>query len=342
MVIIIVVVAVTSSLTVRSNHSNASNNHGNTYPSRDTDLISYSSKFCDQLSMEGNGYLAEQVMLNLYLLKSKPTNTKQGLITFSKNFDLLEKYEYWFFHLLPNSRIQFNACLEGGTKTTFFLVKGVRNFAKWEKNGDRHYVMTKSVSGDCGASLGLDFTYDVHSSDQYYLIFENEASFSLVSISVNITQVQYVVSPDDVINNCSVSLDSYDSCNLPVAYSSNYTKALLQLEPKVNYIDWEANNAVHVRCHPRAWLYAVISVSSAVGGAILLTIVVAACVFACLWRKKNKVQSNTINTPNVTATVNATPSPKSDRVPLFNTDEEGELQPPPYNDDYNTLPAYKP
>ncbi len=44
-----------------------------------------------------------------------------------------------------------------------------------------------------------------------------------------------------------------------------------------------------------------------------------------------------LNTPNVTANVNATSVSQSDRVPLSNTDEEGELHTPPYNDDYNNL-----
>ncbi len=336
MTVVIIVIVITASLSIRSSHSSASNNHGSTYPSRDTGLVGYSNKFCDRLTIKGNGDTAEQVMLTLYLLKSMPTVTKQEFITITnRRLDLFDSYEYWFFHLLPKSKIEINACMKGSSSATFYLLKGVNNFADYDNDDYYRYERKIPFSGDCTTKL---LSYDVHSNDQYYLIFEKNRGSASFDVSINITQVLYVVLPNIIVNNCSVPLDSDESCNVPVAYSSNYTKALLQLEPKGQLVDWDASNVVHVKCHPRGWLYALICLSAA-GGVALIVVLVSAVLFV-MHRRGKKKSSRSNDTVEVRSDPPITPSaPEPDNAPLIKPEEPS---PPPYNNDYNTLPPYKP
>ena len=344
----------TTSLSVHSSNSSASNNHGNTYPSRDTALLGYSSRFCDRLSIQGTGS-TEEIELTLSLLKNKPATTKEESISLSKTTTVTRNYEYWMFHLLPGSRIQVSACSQPGSRAVLFLVKSVRNFNKWEDDGYGHFEKRISIVDICPSSSSSKvanniLSYPVNYEEQYYIIIEDEHSSSTVDLSINITQVLYSVSPDLITANCSVLFNSRDSCSMPISYSSNYSKVLLQLNPRPGVpIDWEANNVVNVKCHPRAWLYAVICIFSALGGALLVIGVASTCV---IYLKRDKIKQKLLGrtAPNLsqgttaTATVHGShtePSaPTEDNTPLIKSTPEREA-PPPYNQDYNTLPPYK-
>ena len=361
-VVAVFVVVLTTSLSLRSSHSNASNNHGNTYPSRDTAIVGYSNKFCDRLHIDGSGYSAEKVQLTLYLLKAEPTITKQELISFAKMPYINRKYEYWLFHLLPNSKITLTACTQSGSTATFFFIKGVKNFRRWEDDGNSHVVeKSLDVHKNCpssGSDNVIFYEYDVHSNDQYYIVYENEYGSSTLQLTFNITQVLYTVSSDIVADNCSISLNTYESCSMPVAYSSNYSKALLQLDPmQGSTIDWEANNVVNVKCHERAWLYAVICLFSAAGVILLVVGVAGTCLVIY---RRNKVKRNITNNSTTTTTttmthaatvagnddtkpLHAEPSaPTTNKAPLIMPTEQVNENPPPYNYNYSTLPPYQP
>ncbi len=132
------------------------------------------------------------------------------------------------------------------------------------------------------------FSYNGTDSGIYYLIFYKEDGSASLRITIVINQTLYVVTSDIVARNCSISLDSDESCSLSVDYASNYTKALLQLEQprNVEFINWEASHRVYIGCPPRAWLYAVIGISMLVGAALFVVVLVIAVVFVTLYRRK--------------------------------------------------------
>ena len=280
------------SLSTYFSYYRGSNNQDSIYSSRDTGLVEYSSPLCDHLSIRGSGFSSDQVIVTLYLLKSIPTDTKKGSIYLSRKINLENNYQFWYFHLLPESRIEINACVLGTSSATFFLIKGVKRFGMWVKDGSRHYEKRISVTTECKDEL---LTYDVDSDDQYYLAFEtNRGSASLNIISI--TQILYAVTPDIVENNCSVPLASDESCAMPISFSSNF-KVLLQLEPTAEPIDWEANNVVHVNCHVRAWFFTVMCLCAAVGGALLMvSLAVFLFVMYQLGKKKKNRKTSSSNT----------------------------------------------
>ena len=329
MVVFIIVVILTLILSLRSSHSNTSNNHGSTYSSRDTAIVGYSNKFCDRLHIGGSGFSSGKVQLTLYLLKAEPTNTKQELISFSKNHYIDRGYEYWMFHLLPNSKITLTACTQSGSIATFFLVKGIKNFGKWEGDRYSHYEKRLNINKHCPngeSNNDIFYEYKVYSNDQYYLIYQNIYSYSTLHLTFNITQVLYTVSSDIVADNCSIPLNTYESCSMPVAYSSNYSKALLQLDPmQGSTIDWEANNVVNVKCHERAWLYAVICLFSATGVILLVVGVAGTCLVIYqrdkLKSKWNRITNNSTTTQAATGTGSA---PATENTPLIPRTEKVE------------------
>jgi len=347
---VVLIVVLTTSLSIHSSNSSASNNHGNTYPSRDTTLLSYSSHFCDSLSIQGTGS-SEEIELSLYLLKNKPTTTKKENISLAKTTTVNRNYEYWMFHLLPGSRIEVSACSKLSSSAVLFLVRSIRKFEKWVDDGDRHFEKRIPIIDVCSSSSSSRdiLSYQVNHDDQYYIIFENEYSTSTVEFSIDISQVLYDLSPDLITRNCSVFLNSRGSCSMPISYSSNYSRALLQLEPSQGApIDWEANNIINVKCHPRAWLYAVICICSALGVALLVIGMASACI---IYHKRDKLKlgqrgtsserTTTTEAAGVSSYVPDASAPVRDNTPLVKPSPESYEAPPPYNSDYNTLPPYK-
>ena len=211
----------------------------------DTTLLGYSNKFCDRIS---NSWIWGRGSSSDILLNAEPKNTKEELILFSATPLIFLEYDYWKFHLLPKSKIILTACRQFGDRAaTFFLVKGVRNFGRWVHDKSSHYEKSFKVETYCSSSGSNNekvYEYTVHFDDQYYIIYSNEHSYSTLQLTFNITKRLYTVSSDIVADNCSVSLTFY-----PVAYSSNQSKPLLQLEPKYKSTTaWKANGRYELPC----------------------------------------------------------------------------------------------
>lgn len=346
------VIVLVISLSLRSSHSVANGDASNTYASRDMVIVSYSSLFCDGLSLRGSSQ-TEPVRGTLYLLDGTPPATRNELISFAKEPILQRHYEYWMFHLLPGSTIQLTACSSSSVTypATFFLVRGVNNFARWESDGNTNYITKKLIDKTCpsGGDHQIFLSYKTVKEEQYYLIFENDYGSTHLKLTFNITQVLYSISKDMIVDNCSVLLNTHDSCSLPVSTSSS-SKALLDLQPvEGSEVDWEANNVVDVHCHARVWIYVVLCLSGA-GGIVLLVLTVAGiCVFVHR-RKRTTTTATSATTPaattgtSFTAVANTdTPSapPPPENTPLlFGTNEENNFEAPPAYKPAS--PAYKP
>ena len=265
-------------------HSNSitERNHDNAYFSRDTALIGYSSHCCDSLSLQGTDS-SQQGTASLYLLKNTPSITKEESSSINEAITLDRSYKYKVFHLLSNSIISFSACVNG-SRIVLFIVKGTHNFERW-KGADRNcfehkVILDEHCSGNYGSSQEINSTafpgYQVSTEDWYYLIFENKVASSRVEFMINILQVLYVVPTGLVSNHCSILLGQGESCSMPINFSSNYSKALLKLDPKPgSAVDWGTNSVlIQVQCDVRVWPFSFIL--GAVGMALLIMGVVCA------------------------------------------------------------------
>lgn len=318
-----------------SSHPSDSHNHGNIYSSRDTSLQTHSSRFCESLSIEGASHSAQKVQLTLYLLNKEIKATKEEVMDFSKTISVDRSYKYWMFHLLPNSRIQLSACVVTGNDALFYLVEGVHNFERWQEDGVDHYLERVKVTSKCDInSVSQDsfYNYRIHSENRYYLIYESKRNPSTLRLSFSITQVLHKVEKEDIINQCSVPLNSIESCNLPVSFWSSSSMVLLQLEPQLGAaIDWEANNEVEVMCNARLWLYIVLCLTIPL--AMSLISIAIACTCFLSWFNQVKIKTGISNYTDKEGTRKKPSDPRK-------ADTESEDRPPPYN--YNYPPPYRP
>jgi len=272
-------------ISIRYSNSITGRSYDSVYSNRDSALVGFSKYLCDSLSLQGADS-AEQVSASLYLLKNFPTITEEKKFMINEITALNYNYEYRIFHLLPNSTIALSACLRNGSGMVLFVVKGTLNFERWKDSDHNNYeqkvIVDEYCSGNRSAKEINNSTlpgYQVSTEDWYYLIFENRFASSSVEFTINIIQVLYVASSGLVSGNCSVLLSSGKSCNLPIPLSSNYSKALLKLDPGPGFVvDWEAQHLIQVRCQARVWLVFVIPVAF---GVTLLVLTMACGYFLC-------------------------------------------------------------
>ena len=154
-------------------------------------LITYSSAFCEKLTIHKDSSLKSN--LSLHLLKCTPELREQEII-FESQLSINENHDYFAFHLLPSSEIRLSTCYMD-LISTLYLVEGTSNFNKgkdahWGDNFLTKYYLYKGLVGlSCPTYETNEFLID--KEDVYYIIYANQLNSSQVSVTFNISlQVQ--------------------------------------------------------------------------------------------------------------------------------------------------------
>ena len=282
-ILFVIATLLSVALTIRNTYSTARNNLQNTYLVRDTVLLDYSSKFNDEITIDGFGY---PFSITLYLLKSEPTNSTENLLIYNLARNI-NGYVNNRLHLLPQSRIRFHPCTYKNTPLQFYVVKSTENFRKWEKNRleFEERIEPREFCQNVTDDL-LTYEYMVKTEDLYYVIFNFNG---FIRTNFNVSQVLYVVQRDIIESQCSVSVNSYADCSLPIPYSSTYQKALLQLvsERRNNFV----TTTFAVPCSFRDWFYAITCILAA-AGVIAFTVAVAVLLVALHRCREKRIKAN--------------------------------------------------
>ena len=313
---------------------NEENQHA--YSPTDTVLISYSNTLCQglQLSVPVPDF---PVSSTLYLLDEKPELGKQDPFSFYRKSILTERgdYEYWKVFLYPGSTASYSACylLEtGGQNVVFYLVKGTNNYEYWQDNYNS-FLYKDRITSSCSSGPNSSYTFTATAEDNYYFILElNNSNPSEVGINFDFNRILYDVNNGSIISSCGILLDERGSlCSVSLPLSSHPT-ALLEMQPYGEETDeWDSNIRVDVTCQPRAWVYAVITLSGV--GFIVVLIAIALAVYMYCFRVA-KTRPTTSTSP---------------ALPSQGAEEEGEDTPIVKEGDgishyesYNPPPAYTP
>jgi len=281
-------------LTIRNTYSTARNNLENTYQSRDTVIVEYSSKFNDEITLEGFGFASTRT---LYLLKSEPTNFTEALITYSM-LETFNSYEYYRFHLLPRSKIEFHPCTYKRVPLIIYIIKGMRNFRKWKESQLEYEERIDPIDYCQNANDDqINHNYTVLSEDHYYIIFYNSMGSSspsifTIAVAFNVTQVLYNVQPENIESECTVSRGSFLDCYLPIPLNSSYQKALLKIVPNSSQRA-SITTTVVLQCGFRDWFYAITCLLAAVGVAVfIITVAVFLVALHSYCAKRNKANTS--------------------------------------------------
>lgn len=349
-VLFIIIVSVVLSVSLSIHYTSSDSNNLDTvkeYALTDKVIRSYNHYFCQGLQAVSTDTPVDNFQSNatLYLLDSHPSLTDNEQFNFTDRASLnsLTNYHVWNFYMNAGSRVSLNACyllddMSGNYMVEFYLIKGTKNHNKWTNDPDQSYAVKHSrLLSKCQT-----ISYQVHHDDLYYFVLYLDTSYisltTTMDVSFNFSRTVYHVSPNDVVQNCSITLNGYSSCSISVPMSSDYT-ALLSLNTSLP-VDYSDGANVQINCQPRVWFYAVIVVS-AVLPVIIIIVLVVTCICIKVRRGKKKRYSSLLGNQNSTI-VNTSTSQNSAQVSATesafansNESKSPTTNPPAYNPSYS-------
>lgn len=277
-----------------SNDDVGDNEHNNhVYAPTDTAIINFHHPFCDRLTLYSHDseYFVEVTLL---LLEETPPLERREGAAFYREPILTRDYEYWRMFLYPGSSVGYSACSVKSAESpvTFYLVKGNRNFEKWQIGHSNTHIEEQQLTTACEDD-NTTYSYQVNSQDNYYFIFNSESSAETITgIAFDFERTLYDISENStVISECSVILNASSSCGVSIPYSGNPV-VLLQLESLIpDPMEWDAGIKVDVTCSARAWLYVIISLSAlAFVGLLIFSAIIVYFIF-CNKKKRVRISS---------------------------------------------------
>ena len=232
----------------------------------------------------------------------------------------------------------FHACYDPDSESasytgvTLYVIKGSKNFNDWKDDSDNldNVIFFRNLLSQC-----TDVSYTVSEGDRYYFAFYSHTYNRLwLDINFKFERTVYDISPDSIVQDCTIPLDGSSSCSIGVPVSSDYTAVLsLNTSPPVDYTD---GADIKISCQPRVWLYAVIVLCTVLPVTVVVILVIV-CMCVVVKRGKKKYtplvgndgqmakdafeDSANVNTPiiqpSVVVTTGGAPAPTAN-PPAFN------------------------
>ena len=350
-ILFVIVVTVVLSVSLSFHYSSNSNDLDTVkeYALTDKVIRSYNGYFCQGLEAQSTDAPIGNFQSNatLYLLSSPPPLTDSEHFNFSERALLdttTNNYHFWNFYLNTGSQVSLNVCYpidtrSGNHMAKFYLIRGTKNYNKWTDDQDQsHAVKYTRLLSNCQT-----IAYQVPQDGLYYFVFYLDTSFlslsTTIKVSFDFDRTVYHVSPDSVVQNCSIPLDGYSSCSISVPMSSGYT-ALLSLNTSLP-VDYGDGANVKVNCQPRSWFYAVVILSALLPVVVIIAIVVTCICIRVRRGKKNRYsllnQTNTIVNTNASGNSRQASGTTVTDSTTFANSSGPEIKPPTSNP-----PAYNP
>jgi hypothetical protein len=276
----VVVLSISFSIRYNDNESNSDI----AFAPGDTRIISYSSTFCDGLSLSG-GYDASSTA-ELYLLEKKPSLSGPSNDLSVDLYVDLGSYDYYYYYLHPGSMMNLTYCLPGGDTLTFALIKGKSNFNSWKNDRDSsHAIKEITVTNPCSSSSEW-YGYTFTSEDTYYFVFDNTGYDQVyLTATLVLNRTEYLPSSVDIYDSCSTFV--FTSCSVSVPLNSNYV-ALLEVADI--FVEDDDTLYYDLSCSPRVWIYVLIVVLPLLFVVVTMTLVLIICII--LVRKRSQKYAN--------------------------------------------------
>lgn len=299
-ILVTFIILLSVSLSVR--YHDYDSNSDNAFAAGDTRILSYSSSFCDGLTLTGDD------SATLYLLRSTPPLSGPTNI-FSTKFEPSnppDSYKYLYYYLYPGSKMEMTYCLSGSSGWsgffTFALIKGKSNFNDWEDDGSSSHTLKQfTVESQCPSSKS--FYYNFTSEDTYYFVFDNLGpnTFSL-DASLVLNRTEYLPNEVSVYDSCDISF--VDDCSVSVPYQSDYV-ALLEVSSQ-SVVGPDSNLYYNWSCNPRVWIYVLIVFLPLLFVVVTTLVVLTVCIIYVRKRSQKYTTLPTVATETTADTVDAT------------------------------------
>lgn len=281
------------------------NQTDNYFAPGDTRIISYSPSFCEGLTLSGDAD-ATLYLLEKQPLLSDPTNQ---LTATAPSPIRADTYEYLYYYLHPNSKVNFTYCISGdGKSLSFDLIKGSDNFNDWKDDGDSSHSKTHfNIENLC--SQGMDnrsFPSNFFTSgDTYYFAFDNLDNSRDVTLMGTLVFNRTEYLPQAVKNSCSIM---GGSCSVSIPLNSDY---VAMVKVGNSSAGAEDNISISWSCTARVWLYVVVVLVPLIFVVSLMLIMCAVCVFYARHRsqKYSALSAAEVTQPVDTTTVTTTVTP---------------------------------
>ena len=258
------------------------------YSLTDMIIIPY-TKFCSSLKINSKDSVQSEISestANLYLLNSPPSLSGHENFTHEHNvlFTKSKDTQIWSLNMHPGSTFNFEVCYKGTRmirEVVYYLIQGDENYNNWvDDPNDSYSVQHIRLSTRC-----RHINYKVEKDDIYYFVFYNNMDdLSALNVRFRFNRTKYEFTIDDVVDSCSIVVNSHDSCSVNLPLLTSYT-ALLELDTNPP-IDWDDGVIINIQCEPRGWLYAVIVLSVVLFFVGIVVTVVVTCL--CIYLKKRR------------------------------------------------------
>ena len=324
------IILLTTSLSIRYSHYDSNEKQ---FAPGDTRILSYSSSFCDGLTLSGS----EEA--TLYLLQKKPalSGPNNTLTVNPPNEISADTYRYLYYYLHYGSILTMTYCVDATVLPTpfftFNLIKGSDNFDDWKGDGDSSHTLERfSISNLCSSSEQT-FSYTVTSGDSYYFAFDNNDITNVVPLKATLmfNRTEYLPNSVPIQDSCSIFTGS---CSVSVPYNSD---DIALIEVGSDDIDPEDNVSFTIDCNPRASVYVLIVLLPLLFVVIVMIIVITLCVFYA--RKRSQRYANLPTATDESANnVTAEPSNPEDANIVTTVTVTTPSAPPPAKSDYSPAP----
>ena len=267
----------------------------NLYSPGDTQLIGYSSLYCQGLNMSANNGAS------LYLVPGVPPLSDSDIVYYTP---VINDNPYgWYDILHANSTITLQACITPGTPLTqpyIFIIKGPQNadnFLSHTGTGTSTRwktccsVAEAQVMDNC--SMGnTTIEYTVTETDIYYVFTYNSDGYSdgynNTVLSWNITRTEYSIdSYSQQLVNCS-SNSSETKCTLPIPYLTDYRVLLINYPGIVDIY----GHRVSISCNLRPGSFVLVAFLTFLASLCVLMIIVCTCICCLCPVRKNRQYSH--------------------------------------------------
>ena len=269
--VVTLVVVLSVALSIR--YGDYKGNTENAYTYGDTQIVTYSTSFCEGLSLSSN------VGAQLYLLKDRPllSGPVNNLTVSERVVVNADTYYYLNYRLYTGSNVQMLYCLikfSHFSILNFYFIKGKDNFNDWKGNRSAtHSKVYIPILNPCNSLQ--TWNYNITASDTYYLVFDNVSKKVKAEITLFFHRTEYVVSKSNIANSCSTVPSS--KCTVQVPYESHYT-GLLKINNTNASVTNDENFSVSWSCNSRAWIYFIIVFVPTVFVFLVLIAVLTVCI----------------------------------------------------------------
>ena len=261
------------------------------YTLTDTVIIPY-TKFCNGLKIESKDSVQSEnsdSTATLYLLNSSPSLSAHENFTHDHSvyFTKSKDTQIWSLNMHPGSTFNFEVCyipikgIPTMKEVVYYLIQGDESYSNWvDDPNDSYSVQHIQLSTRCRR-----INYQVEKDDIYYFVFLNTRDVrSTLNVRFKFNRTKYRFSMDEVVDSCSIGVNSHDTCSVDLPLLTSYT-ALLELDTNPP-VDWDDGVIINIQCQPRGWLYAVIVISAVLFLVAIVVFVMVTCV--CIYLKQRR------------------------------------------------------